>query len=67
LGKGHTEKLVPTGKSLDRVVAVVPLDALAKFVTGEEVHQLRKDRFPEIHEPSPSALMREYGFLAIQV
>jgi len=38
LGKCHTEKLVPTGKALDLVIAVVLCDALAKFVDGEEFH-----------------------------
>jgi len=40
LGKCHTEKLIPTGKALDFVIAVVSGDAFAKFVGRKEFHQL---------------------------
>ena len=45
LRKGHAEKLVPAGKALDRVIAIVSCDALAKFVGRKKFHSLRKDRF----------------------
>ena len=38
LSKGHAEKLVPAGKSLDLVIAVVSCDAFAKFVDRKEFH-----------------------------
>ncbi|MBA7592857.1 hypothetical protein ES708_35053 [subsurface metagenome] len=38
LSKGHAEKLVPAGKSLDLVIAVVAGDAFAKFVNRKEFH-----------------------------
>ena len=38
LGKGHAEELIPAGKGLDLVVAVVALDTFLKFVLGEELH-----------------------------
>jgi len=60
LGKGHGEKLIPAGEALDLVVAVVTIDTLAKLVSGQEVHQLRENRFACTHRPSPPAWMREY-------
>lgn len=38
LGKGHAEELIPTGKGLDLVVALVAFDTFLKFVLGEELH-----------------------------
>ncbi len=62
LGKGHREKLVPTRETLDFVVAVVALDATAKLVTRNKVHQLGKDRLAGIHPLAPFARVRKYGF-----
>jgi len=49
LGKRHGEKLLPTRKALDFVVALITLYAAAKFVGGNKVHQLSEDRFAGIH------------------
>ena len=38
LSKGHAKKLVPAGKALDLVIAIVSSDAFAKFVDGKEFH-----------------------------
>jgi hypothetical protein len=67
LGEGHTQELIPTGKKFDLVMALVPLDTLTKIVSGQEVHQLSKNGFPEIHEPSPSSESewRKYGIFGI--
>jgi hypothetical protein len=47
--KGHAQKLIPTGEALDFEVAVVPLNALAKFVRREKIHQLGENSFSGIH------------------
>jgi len=49
LGKGHAEKLIPTGEALEFVVATITFDAFLKLEPGEVVRQLRKDRFAAIH------------------
>lgn len=59
LGESHAKELVPAGEALDLVVAVVPIDAFAKLVWRDKVHQLSKDCFPGIHMPSPSFVMQE--------
>jgi hypothetical protein len=63
LGKGHTKELIPTGKRFDLVMTLVPLDTLTKLVSGQEIHELSKNGFPIIHEPSPSSelKLRKYG------
>lgn len=61
LGKGHAQILIPTGEAFDLVVAVVSIDALAKFVHRKEIHQLREDRLALDHWPSPRAWMPKYG------
>ena len=61
LGKRHREKLVPAGKAFDLVMTVVALDAFVELVTGNKVHQLRKDRFAGIQVASPSEKIRKYA------
>jgi hypothetical protein len=61
LCKGHTEELIPTRKGLDLVIAVVSLYAPVKLVRWHKVHQLSKNSSPDIHKPSPSAVLRKYG------
>jgi hypothetical protein len=53
LGKGHAQILVPTGEAFDLVVAVVALDAFAKLVGWNEIHQLRKNRLACGHASPP--------------
>jgi hypothetical protein len=59
LGESHAKELVPAGKALYLVVAVVTIDAFAKFVWRYKVHQLRKNCFPVIHMQSPYFVMQE--------
>jgi hypothetical protein len=61
LRKGQAEELIPTRKSFDLVMALIPLYALAEFVSGKKVRQLGKYRFAGIHQPSPFAGRRKYG------
>jgi len=63
LGKGHAAKLIPAGKTLDLVVAIVSPDTLTKIVNWDKVHQLRKYCTTSIHQPSPSARMQNYGLM----
>src|SRR4030042_3240725 len=62
LCKSHAEKLLPTGKVLDFVVAIVLFNTLIEFIRWYKVHELRKYCLSRIHTPSPSALVRKYGF-----
>jgi len=54
LSEGHAEELIPAGKGFDFVVALVAFDALAEFVGGEKLQELRENGFVGVHEPSPS-------------
>ena len=49
LGKGHAEKMVPTGETSHPVVASIALDTLAKLVAGQMLRQLRKQRLSAVH------------------
>lgn len=51
LGKRHGQELIVTKECLHLVVALVPLDALAKLVHRHEIHQLSKDCSSDIHWP----------------
>jgi hypothetical protein len=61
LGKSHAQVLVPAGKAFHLEIAIVLIDAFSELVCGDKIHQLRKDRFPGIHVPSPLSLMQETG------
>jgi hypothetical protein len=61
LRKSQAKKLVPARKRLDLVMALILLDALAKFVSSKKIHQLGKYRFARVHRPSPFAGWRKYG------
>ena len=65
LGKGQAEELVPAGKRNEFVVALVPLDAFLKLVSGKEFHQLRENCFSHIHMPAPLKKVRKYGIYGI--
>jgi hypothetical protein len=43
LGKGHAGVLVPAGEGLGMFVPLVSLNAPAKVVYGQEIHELCKD------------------------
>src|SRR5215208_8302947 len=55
LREGHAKKLIPARKSLEFVVALVTFDTTSKSFGRKKVHQLRKDRFARIHQPSAAA------------
>ncbi len=59
LSECHSEVLVPAREADHLVIAVVSIDAFSELVRGDKVHQLGKDRFPEIHALPPHSLMRE--------
>ncbi len=52
LGEGHGQELIPAGKPLGSVIALVSQDALLELVGGEKRNQLGKDGFAGIHEAS---------------
>jgi len=54
LGEGHAEELIPAGEGLDFVVTLVAFDALAEFVDGKKIQELRENGFAKVHKPSPS-------------
>jgi hypothetical protein len=64
LRKGHAQKLIPTGEALDFEVAVVPLNALAKFVSREKIHQLGENSFSGIHGRVPPSSVKEVPIFA---
>jgi hypothetical protein len=43
LSKGQTEELIPAGEIFDVAIALVPIDANLKLVSGEEFHELREN------------------------
>lgn len=49
LSEGHAEILIHAGKAACMIIAPVTVNAFAKFIHRQIVHDLRKDRFPEIH------------------
>ena len=53
LGKGHGQKLVPARQSSHTAIAVVSLNAAAKFVVRDELHDLGKNGLSLIHTDSP--------------
>jgi len=53
LRKGHGEKLIPARKPPDAILASVTRHPTPKFVSGNEIHQLRKTVLSEfISHPS---------------
>jgi hypothetical protein len=58
LRKSHAQKLIPAGKRSDPLLGVVALYAPLKFLMGEELHQLRKNRATLVH---PSFLSRNHS------
>jgi hypothetical protein len=49
LSEGHCQELVPTGKALLLMIAVIPAYTLLKLVTGKIVHELRENSLAKIH------------------
>src|SRR6202158_3117399 len=49
LREGHREKLVPTGKPPDSILASVTRHTAPKFVSGDEIHQLREHCLARVH------------------
>ncbi len=46
LSKPQAQELIPAGKGLNFVSALLPLDALSKFVDGQKFEELGEDGFP---------------------
>jgi hypothetical protein len=55
----HAQKLIPAGKALEFVVAVVTIDAPPELRRRKKIHQLREDRLARIHVPPPVAKLRQ--------
>jgi hypothetical protein len=55
LSEAHREKLVPTGKALLLMIAVIPTYTLLKLVPGKMLHELRENSLAKVH-PSLSAI-----------
>src|SRR5262249_50052257 len=55
LCKSHCQKLIPTRKTLDFVIAAVSLNTQTELIARNKVHQLRKDRLTSVHRRPPSA------------
>lgn len=49
LSKAHTEKLVETTKGFDLVIPIVARHTTPKGVHGQMIHQLGKNKFPDVH------------------
>jgi hypothetical protein len=52
LCKGHREKLVPARKLSYPMLASITRHTAPKFVSGNEIHQLREYRLARVHVPS---------------
>src|SRR5258708_21728857 len=55
LREAHAKKLIPARKRLEFVIAVIAFDTTSKTLGRKKVHQLCKDRFARIHQPSAAA------------
>jgi len=55
----HAQELIPAGKTLELMVAVVTIDASAEFRRRKEVHQLRENRFARVQVLPPAAKSRQ--------
>jgi len=55
LGERHASKLVGTTEALDRLIAIVALDAAPKCVHRQVIHHLRKYKLALVHLPLPAA------------
>src|ERR1035438_165318 len=66
LGKSQAEKLVPASEGADFVIAAVTIHTTAKLVRGNEIHQLREDRFACLHASLPPVEPTQHGQKGIQ-
>lgn len=68
LGKCHAEKLIIACKRTSAVITVVAVDALAKFLLGQEIDDLGENRLALVHAEAPFAAFQsndhEKGLLA---
>jgi hypothetical protein len=58
LGKGHAEKLTPTGESFDVLVTSVVFDATTEFSLGKIVHELGEDNSSLMHTNTLSVVLK---------
>ena len=56
LSKGQTKELIPAREIFDVAIALVPIDANLKLVSGEEVHELRENGSALVHPLPPQQL-----------
>jgi hypothetical protein len=55
LSKCHAQELIKACKRANTVITVIPVNTLTKFVFGQKVNNLRKNRFALVHGGDPSA------------
>lgn len=55
LSKCHAQKLIKAYKRANTLVTVIPVNTLTKFVFGQKVNNLRKNRLAMVHVGYPSA------------
>ncbi len=53
LSKSQTKELIPAGEIFDVAIAMVPIDANLKLVSGEKVHELRENGSALVHPLPP--------------
>jgi hypothetical protein len=53
LSKRHTEKLIVACKRASAVITAVPVDALVKFLLGQEIDYLGENRLALVHAKAP--------------
>src|SRR5438874_11953546 len=61
LRESHREKLVPARKAADLAVALITIHAAPKLLRGNEIHQLREDRFALMHAVHPPEIPAKDG------
>jgi hypothetical protein len=49
LAESHAQELIPTGESLDLIIALIAADAAAKLLRMYQVKNLRKNQLSNIH------------------
>jgi hypothetical protein len=49
LSEAHRQKLVPTGKALLLMIAMIPAYTLLELVPGKMLHELRENSLAKVH------------------
>jgi hypothetical protein len=61
LSEGHSQKLVPAGKAFDLTVAAVADNAATELRTRQEIDELDKDGFANVHGPLLAVIGQQNG------